>query len=232
MDTLMLTHEPIRLGPTPRTLTGAATAIDARLLDGPLGRAGAVAVVDDIVDATTVAALACEALTTGTEAERQCGATHAVDARRGDVAGRALGSGGGGPVQDTLYRSPQLLARLGALCGATVQPTGGRGSYSYYTRPGDHLDLHVDVPRCDVTLITVLQDSTPTDDPGGALAVWADHIGASLDEIRSTGAPPTATIKVPQGSSVVLLGGLLPHAVLPLGTTGTRVISPLCFAAS
>ena len=109
--------------------------------------------------------------------------------------------------------------------------TGGRGSYSYYTRPGDHLDLHVDVQRCDVTLITVLQDSTPRDEQGGALATWSNHIGAPLHSIRESAAPPTATIKVPRGSSVVLLGGILPHAVLPIGASGTRVISPLCFAA-
>lgn len=210
---------------------GSLIGVDHRLLAGPIGRSGAVAIVDDLIDRATLTALAREALAAGRVAERQSGRTERIDGGRSDIAGRALASGPGGPVQDALYRSPELLAALSDLCGARVRPTGGRGSYSFYTRPGDHLDLHVDVERCDVTLLTVLQDSTPSDDPGGALATWSDHLGASLDTVRASGAEPTATTKIPQGSSVVLLGGLLPHAVLPLGPSGTRVVAPLCFVA-
>lgn len=207
------------------------SAIEARLLNSPLGQMGGVTVIDDLIDPPTVAALAREALVRGATATRQRGDTRAVDDRRSDVAGRALASSGGGPVQDAIYQSPGLLARLSELCGTRIRPTGRRGSYSYYTRQGDHLDLHVDVQRCDVTVITVLQDSTPSNGVGGALATWSNHLCAPLSMIRESDAEPTAVTKAPQGASVVLLGGFLPHAVLPIGTTGTRVISPLCFAA-
>jgi hypothetical protein len=143
-----------------------------------------------------------------------------------------LGSGPGGPALDAWYRSPSLRAAISELCGTGLWPTGNRGSYSYYTRPGDHLDLHVDVERCDVTVIAVLQDSTSPEDPGGELATWQTHIGRPLWEVRSSGAQPTSTVRAPVGSTIVILGGLLPHAVLPLGPTGTRVIAPLCFVAS
>lgn len=207
------------------------SAVEARLLDSPLGRMGGVVLLDDLVDPATVAALAREALVRGATATRQRGNTQAVDDRRSDVAGRALASSGGGPVQDALYESPGLLARLSELCGTRIRPTGHRGSYSYYTRQGDHLDLHVDVRRCDVTVITVLQDSTPRNGVDGALATWSNHLCAPLTTIRESEAAPTAVTKAPPGASVVLLGGILPHAVLPIGATGTRVISPLCFAA-
>lgn len=202
------------------------------LLAGPLAQADGVRRVDALVPAAVVSQMRREALAGGRDAVRQTGATQPVDAGRSDVAGRALASAPGGRAQDRLYHSASLLRGLSDLCGVDVVPTGGRGSYSYYTRPGDHLDVHVDVDRCDVTLITVLQDSTPPDDAGGSLVAWPSYLGRSLDAIRSSEAPPEVTVDAPQGASVLILGGLLPHAVHPLGCSGTRVISALCFAAA
>jgi len=191
---------------------------------------GGVVVLDDLPSARTSAMLAREALRCASGATRQTGWSQPVDDGRHDVAGRALGSGAGGPVQDALYTSPDLRHRLQDLCASDIRPSGGRGSYSYYTRAGDHLDTHVDIVTCDVTVITVVQDSTPHNDPGGSLEVYSSCFGAPLSSARQPGARPT-TIKAPQSSSVVILGGLVPHGIVPLGEHGTRVISALCFEA-
>ena len=98
---------------------------------------------------------------------------------RGGRPRRKLLTNLGGPVQDQLYRSewlPQLLSRE---CGCTVTASGNRGSYSYYVRPGDFLDLHLDVDQCDITLIAALHDNSVSSDPSGALVlypgIWVLH---------------------------------------------------------
>ena len=202
-----------------------------RLSSSPLGRMGGVVVLDDLPSARISTMLAREALRCASGATRQTGRSHRVDDGRHDVAGRSLGSGAGGPVQDDLYASPALRRRLEDLCSGRVKPSGARGSFSYYTRPGDHLDTHVDIVTCDVTVITVVQDSTPHDDPGGSLEVYSNCSGAPLSSAHQPGVRPTAIIKAPQASSVVILGGLVPHGIVPLGEHGTRVISALCFEA-
>ena len=207
----------------------AVASVERALSAGPLASGGGVTVLDGFPSPAMVAALRREALAQGGVAGRQCGVTRVVDEGRGDVPGRALGSGPGGEVQDAFYAAPELHAMLAGLCGTAVRPTGDRGSYSYYTRPGDHLDLHVDVVSCDVTLITVLHDSTPELDPGGALVAFPTLFGASLGVARAHTGEPTV-LKAPPGASVVILGGLVPHRIHPL-TTGTRVISVLCFEA-
>ena len=117
---------------------------------------------------------------------------------------------------------------LGRLCGGPVRPSGSRGSYSYYVSHGDHLDLHLDIVTCDITVISVLADSSP--DQGGALAVQRGNVGVPLSILRQTPQAADEVVKAAAGSTIVLLGGLVPHRVLPL-STGQRVISALCFEA-
>jgi hypothetical protein len=151
---------------------------------------------------------------------------------RGGMPPRALQSAGGGGVQDALYAAPGLHALLSAHCGARIVPSGNRGSYSYYVQPGDFLDTHLDVDTCDVTLITVLHDDTDPRDRAGGLAVYPGMLGAPLSEIRAAPERGMALIKARPGQSILLLGGLLPHRVEPLGAAGQRVISALCFRAA
>ena len=97
--------------------------------------------------------------------------------------------------------------------------------------PGDYLGLHLDIDSCDVTLITVLRDDTGPDDPAGGLLVHLGAFGETLDQVRRSPGHGTALVKARAGQSIVLLGGLLPHETMPLGDTGQRIISALCFRA-
>jgi hypothetical protein len=197
---------------------------------GPLFRDGGVALIDDhLIDPYTFAQLGAEAQLNYADATRQvCGQDNGDDWRGGYPA-RALSSAGGGPVQDALYASPQLHELLSDVCGGPIRPSGNRGSYSYYVEPGDFLGLHLDILTCDVTLITVLSDSSPPG--GGSLAVRRTGVGVALSTLRAMPDPVEDVIKAPAGQHIVILGGMVPHRVLPLVPGGQRVISALCFEA-
>ena len=217
--------------PTP--CAGASGAVASHvpwLLQGPLFRSGGVAVVDGIADERTIAALCAEAQANYAMADRQvCDVVTSDNCDgRGGVPPRQLSTAPGGPAQDELYRSPYLHAFLSQLCGGPIRPSGSRGSYSYYVAPDDHLGLHLDIVTCDVTVISVLADSSL--DQGGALAVQRGNVGVPLSVLRRSPHIGEEVVKPTAGSTIVILGGLVPHRVLPL-TAGQRVISALCFEA-
>ncbi len=204
------------------------TSVAPWLLQGPLFRSGGVAVVEDIGCGNTMAALCAEAQAHYALADRQVCDVVTSDQcdGRGGVPPRQLSTAPGGPAQDQLYQSPRLQAFLSWLCGGPIRPSGSRGSYSYYVQRGDHLGLHLDIVTCDVTVISVLADSSPDD--GGALTVQRGSVGVPLSVLRRSSHAGEEVVKAAAGTTVVLLGGLVPHRVLPLGE-GQRVISALCF---
>jgi 2OG-Fe(II) oxygenase superfamily len=213
------------------TLAGLPGTEPAWLRSGPLMRAGGVAVYDTSGN-RYLAGLCAEAQANYSSADRQVCDVLSGDAWdwRGGVPPRQLSSAGGGPAQDAYYHSPELSSFLSEMCGGPIRPSGGRGSYSYYAEPGDHLGLHLDIVTCDVTVITVLTDSCPDD--GGSLAVLRNAVGVPLSLLRRSLGLHEEVVKAPAGSMIVILGGLVPHRVLPITSTGQRVISALCFEAT
>lgn len=208
------------------------TAIDHSLVRGPLGRAGGVAVFADLPDQATIAALAAEAANAYAAGTRQDNPDADGADGRGGVPPRALASGPGGSVQDAFYASSALQHFLRELCGVAMLPSGNRGSYSYYVQPGDFLDLHLDIPTCDLTLITVLDDKSAPDDRNGALEAFPADVGVPLSAVRERGCSGGCVVKAPPGHTIAILGGLVPHRVLPLAAGSQRVISALCFQAT
>ena len=202
------------------------------LLAGPLARAGGVAVFTGLPPPETCAELTDEAWRAYPQSDRQDLEAGDDEEGRGGTPARALRTAGGGPAQDAVYASPWLHAALSEQCGLTVVPSGNRGSYSYYVQPGDHLDTHLDVDTCDVTLITVLYDDIDPTDAAGGLAVYPGAFGAPLSRIRAAPDDGVALVKARPGESILILGGLVPHRVVPLGAQGQRVISALCFEAT
>jgi hypothetical protein len=199
---------------------------------GPLGAAGGAAVFEGLPDPGACRALAVEAreqypASVRQELEQGDGAEG-----RGGTPARALQTAGGGTVQDSLYAAPWLHDLLSRQCGTRIVPSGNRGSYSYYVRPGDFLGTHLDVDTCDVTLITVLHDDTAEHDPAGGLAVYPQAFGGPISRVDAAPDRGMALIKARPGQSIVLLGGLVPHRVLALGSSGQRIISALCFRAA
>ena len=212
-------------------MIGGADAALAWLVAGPLAQAGGVAVFGGVPDAVTCHALADEAHRLYPGSSRQLLREDDGAQGRGGMPSRALQTAGGAEVQDAVYAAPALHAFLSAQCGVPIAPSGNRGSYSFYVEPGDYLGLHLDVDTCDVTLITVLQDDTDPRDPGGGLGVYPGALGSRLGPVRAAGGAGMSVVKARPGESIVILGGLVPHQVLPLGPTGQRVVSALCFSA-
>jgi len=209
----------------------SAMDVEVRLASGPLARAGGTVIVDGLPGVECAAALLAEAMLCYEHAELQRVSVGDGATGRGGTPPRELYTSGGGPVQDALYATSWLSTYLSQICGAPMAPTGGRGSYSYYVELGHSLGLHLDIDTCDVTLISVLRDDAPPEDPAGSLLVHAEHLGASLDAVRRDPKRGTAVAKARPGQSIVLLGGLVPHETIPLTGYGPRIISALCFRA-
>ena len=201
---------------------------DALVPSTLLNRYGGCVVCDGFPGTEWFDALKAEAWSMMNIAELQdCPHDDAEDIR-GGVPSRRLLTAGGGPAQDALYADPQLRGTLSQLCGTPVVPSGTRGSYNYYSRPGDFLGLHRDIEECDVALITVLHD-TAESDVGGGLVAYPDRRMEPLSAIRENPHVGAHPVPARAGQSIVIVGGLIPHCVLSSGSSQCRTISALCF---
>lgn len=209
---------------------GPAVEVRDALRRSPLLRRGGFAVSDDLVDGATAAALRAEAHASFAGADAQETWEPDLEEGRGGTPRRRLLTAGAGPAQDAFYAEPSVAAVLSDLCGVEVTPSGNRGSYSYYCRPGDFLGLHRDVPTCDVALITVLHDS-PTADQSGALVLYPGRIEEPLSSVRERPHEGAVVVRLRPGQTIVLLGGLVPHRVRRVAPGQARVISVLCYRA-
>jgi hypothetical protein len=149
---------------------------------------------------------------------------------RGGNPRRCLLTAPAGPVQTGWYHSPALHLALQRISGATLCPTGGGGTFSYYIRPGDHITIHRDILTCDFTLITCVF-ATPGSGNAGNLVFWPTRRGETLASIRANPGPGAELLNLQPGHSALLFGGLIPHAVLPVGAHQQRIASLLCFQA-
>jgi len=201
------------------------------LAQSPILREGGFRVYEGLPDRWTCGQLLNEALSAyAGAAHQETGDDDGADGRGGRPRRRLL-SAQAGPVQDAMYRSEWLPAWLSAECGVSVVPSGNRGSYSYYARPGDFLDLHLDVQTCDVTMITALHDNSPVDDPAGALQLYPWRIGEPLRAVRARPGVGSQLVKLVAGQTIILFGGIVPHRLLPVAPGQVRIISVLCFEA-
>lgn len=189
------------------------------------------AVYADLPDASTCARLLEEAQDAYRQAARQeLGEGDAAEGRGGTPRRRLL-TAGAGPVQDEMYRATWLADALSAAVGVRLVASGGRGSYSYYARTGDHLGLHRDIETCDLATITVLHDNSSPSDQGGALLLYPGRTGEPLSAIRRRPRDGACLVKVMPGQTIAMWGGIVPHAVLPVAAGQVRIVSVLCFQA-
>lgn len=146
-----------------------------------------------------------------------------ADEGRGGAPARACTIAAASAAHFALHDDPALRARLEAVAGARLAPTGG-GSYTWYERPGDFLALHRDIDGCDATLVTCLAAS-----PGaGALVVYPEGLGQPLSALRQRHAPGLRVALEP-GDSALVLGGFVPHEVEPMAAGSSRLVSLMCF---
>jgi hypothetical protein len=192
---------------------------------------GGFGVFANVPDAATFNALLSESLHAYTSATHQESWNGDGEEGRGGKPPRRLLTSQAGPVQDAMYAAPAFHDFLSAVCGLPIVPSGNRGSYSYYSRPGDFLELHRDIETCDVAVITALHDNSDPTDPGGALMLYPGRLGEPLSAIRARPHDGAQLVKLTPGQTIVMFGGLVPHRVLPVVAGQVRIISVLCFRA-
>jgi hypothetical protein len=151
---------------------------------------------------------------------------------RGGTPARSFLNTGGGPLQDALYRTPGLLECLRRMTCASLVPTGALGTYSYYVRPGDFLALHRDIVTCDVAVITCLHDAgAGHEGDGGKLCLYPGRLFEPLSAIRRSPEAGALKLRLLAGQTIVMFGGIVPHALLPVAAGQARIVSVLCYRA-
>jgi hypothetical protein len=195
-----------------------------------LMRRGGFDVLTGLVDAPTLSALRAEADAILPDA-RESLVTDPVEAERGGMPSRKFLSAPGGPLQTALLAAPWLHALLGGIIGLRVRPTGA-GTFTWYCRPGDHLALHRDIRRCDVAVITALRAERTGEGEAGGLALYPDGVARPLATIRARPRDGRLVVHLAPGETAVLLGGLVPHALLPTAEGQRRIVSVACFEAA
>ena len=204
------------------------TAIPEALARSPLLAGGGYRVFDNLLDTAKLRALREES----SRQVRRATVTHVPQSDgtegRGGNPARCFFQADGGAAQDEFYQSADLRALLTSLCKATVATTGSRGTFSYYAKPGHHLALHRDIVTCDVAVLTCVY---ATASGGRGLYAYPGRWNEPLSSIRATPEKGRVPIDLRAGQTVVLLGGIIPHLVLPLQPGQVRIVSVLCYRA-
>ena len=134
-----------------------------------------------------------------------------------------------GPTQAAAYGAPGMLALLSAAAGAAVEPTGDAGTYSYCGRPGDFLALHRDIETCDLAVITRLRDTLDARRVDGARCLYPERCPEPPSRIRAMPALGALAVRVAPGQTLAILGGVIPHAPLPVAPGQERIVFIVCY---
>lgn len=206
-------------------------SIPGFIRQSPLMMEGGFQIFGGVIDARIRQDLLSEALTQLPSATA-CEVTVAdAEEVRGGRPRRNFISGSGGPLQQAFYQAPWLLDFLRGLTHSTLIPTGAAGTYSYYVRPGDFLDIHRDVVECDVAVISCLNHGPTDDTDGGQLCLYPERLFEPLSSIRATPQQGAVKVRLELGQTIVLYGGIVPHALLKVAEGQARVVSVLCYRA-
>jgi len=205
-------------------------SIRHKLAAGVLARRGGVLLVA-LLDRDELAPLVTEAAEAHSHAETYQTRDHDGEEHRGGAPDRWLESAVAGPELAAVYSSRSLAMLLRTLTGLEWTTSGANGTYSYYRRPGHYLGLHRDVDECDLAVIICIKEDC-AGDPGqtGALCVYPQRSQEPLSAIRTTPEEGAVRIRIQPGEAAILLGGIIPHRVVPVGDAHERIVAPLCFS--
>lgn len=205
--------------------------IPPAILDSPLMKRGGFDIFSGIVDKNIKNSLLAEAFEQQTVMTESDIADKDPEEIRGGAPRRKFLSSAGGEFQRAFYHSDWLLDFLRGLTLPFLQPTGSCGTFSYYARTGDFLEIHRDISACDVAVITCLENSFGNEKPGGKLCLYPSRTQELLSKIRATPDEGAYQIFLEEGQTLVMYGGIVPHALLPVAEDQTRTVSVLCYQA-
>jgi hypothetical protein len=226
------TYDPDReteRNPALEPISRAEPPLSPALLDSTLMKRGGCLFIENMLQPNLLTALCAEAN------ERQDEARHTiwpgslqVDWRGGDPA-RSYAGADGGPTQTSIFASPDLAIYLSEICGLHLK-MAGVGSFSYY-EPGDFLALHRDIVHCDITVLTCLRDTAAGTSDRRGLRIYPAYARLPLTQLRSEDNPSHIDVHLDRGQTAVLLGGIVPHEVLPMSADQHRTVSVVCMTA-
>lgn len=214
------------------SLANALQPVPHDIFSSKLMSDGGYAVFEGLVDRLSRRILLSEAMEIVPRA-MECYIPESDDEEvRGGRPARRFLHGSGGEYQDAFYQAPWLLEFLRGLTSSALIPTGNLGTYSYYVRPGDYLAIHRDIHTCDVAVITCLSNGRETEGDGGSLCLYPDRLDEPLSQIRATPLDGAIKLRLEVGQSIVMYGGIVPHALLPVAKGQARIVSVLCYQVS
>jgi hypothetical protein len=185
-------------------------------------------VFEGVIDKYTRKLLLSEALRLSAKAVESHVPFSDTEEVRGGNPARSFLTGPGGELQDRLYKAPWMLSFLRDITYPSLIPTGDLGTYSYYARAGDYLAIHRDIVTCDVAVITCLHNS-PEFSVGGMLSQYPDRLFEPLSAIRATPEKGADKLQLEIGQTIVMFGGVVPHALLPVADEQVRIVSVMCY---
>lgn len=143
--------------------------------------------------------------------------------------GMAFTSSHPGPALRTLHRSDELQELIHQVAGNPLLRHSGNLSYMYYY-PGSRIDVHTDVPGCEVTVLTSVIGQIPP------LIAYPRLLGIRPRQLlavarRTNGRPPGGVaLELPVGGLLLIDGRRLPHRRPLVGPgEGPFGIAALCF---
>lgn len=207
------------------TSRAVAELIPPPVLDSPLMKKGGYEVFDGFPDEGTFERMQAEAL-------RLFPAAYPSDvkgsAARGFVTRGQLRATGAG-VQQAFYHRRRTLRFVREVSGLPMVPTGASGGYLYYARPGDHVALHRDGEGCELVMLTCLSDTPGLRSDGGVLYLYPERIFERAERIQATPDQGAVKLRLRPGQTIMLLGGFVAHALSPVSSGQTRIVSSLCY---
>ena len=203
--------------------------VDEPMRSSPLMQKGGFDIFEGLLDAEGRTHMLAEAMSLLRSAESSDAETSDGEEFRGGSPARRFLSSAGGAVQDAFYHAQWMREFLQEITGAQVTPSGGRGTYTYYARLGDHLSLHRDVETCDLAVSTCLFDGPSLEGHGGVLCLYPNRIDEPLSAIRASPERGVVPVRLAPGQSLVMFGGIVPHSVVPVADRQLRIVSLLCY---
>ena len=206
-------------------------SIPAVIRNSQLMKRGGFDVFEGLVDARMRREMLLEAVALLPHATRCEVTVSDGEEQRGGKPRRRFINAQGGPLQQAFNTSPAVLDFLRGLTNRALTCTGEIGTFSYYMDPGDYLDIHRDIVTCDVAVITCLHDRGTDKGDNGRLCLYPDRLSEPLSQIRATPERGAVKVRVGVGQTIVLYGGIVPHALMPVAEAQARIVSVLCYRA-
>jgi hypothetical protein len=203
--------------------------IPASVKSSPLMRRGGFDIFEGMCDELIRKKLLVEALSLYRDSTNCALFAPDQEEIRGGSPPRSFRSAAGGEFQDAFYRAQWMVNLLRSITSPALGPTGNRGTYSYYVRPGDFLGIHRDIVTCEVAVITCLSNGAEADSDAGRLCLYPERVYEPLSEIRAAPDRGAVKLRLEVGQTLVMYGGIIPHCLLPTTRGQARIVSVLCY---